>query len=116
VRRAEVLRCLGRDGILLEGVGRADSLVPLTPHEPPWPVRVKRWAVATIAAHLPDTSAALLAGLIRGEKTGLPRRYLPPTARIFIDEAYRFTRRQYPGKVFGLQRLLDSAASGLDGP
>lgn len=43
-----------------------------------------------------------------------PRRYLPPTARIFIDEAYRFTRRQYPGKVFGLQRLLDSTAPGLN--
>ena len=36
----------------------------------------------------------------------------PPTARIFIDQAYRFTRRQHPGKVFGLQRLLDSTAPG----
>jgi competence protein ComEC len=35
-------------------------------------VRVKRWAVATIGAHLPETSAALMAGLLLGEKTGLP--------------------------------------------
>ena len=71
---------LRREGILLVGTGRAESLVPLTPDEPPWPVRVKRWAVATIGAHLPDTSAALLAGLILGEKTGLPRE---------ADEAFR---------------------------
>jgi len=71
---------LRREGILLVGSGRAESLVPLTPDEPPWPVRVKRWAVATIGAHLPETSAALLAGLILGEKTGLP-----PEA----DEAFR---------------------------
>src|SRR6266536_4260192 len=71
---------LRREGILLVGSGRAESLVPLTPDEPPWPVRVKRWAVAAIGAHLPNTSAALLAGLILGEKTGLPRE---------ADEAFR---------------------------
>jgi competence protein ComEC len=71
---------LRREGILLVGSGRADSLVPLTADDPPWPVRVKRWAVAAIGAHLPETSAALLAGLILGEKTGLP-----PEA----DEAFR---------------------------
>jgi len=64
---------LRREGILLVGNGRAESLVPLTADEPPWPVRVKRWAVATIGSHLPETSASLLAGLILGEKTGLPR-------------------------------------------
>jgi len=71
---------LRREGILLVGSGRAESLVPLTPDEPPWPVRVKRWAVAAIGAHLPETSAALLAGLILGEKTGLPAE---------TDEAFR---------------------------
>jgi len=71
---------LRREGILLVGSGKADALVPLTPDEPPWPVRMKRWAVATIAAHLPEASAALLSGLILGEKTGLP-----PEA----DEAFR---------------------------
>jgi competence protein ComEC len=71
---------LRREGILLVGTGRAESLVPLTPDEPRWPVRVRRWAVATIGAHLPETSAALLAGLILGEKAGLPRE---------ADEAFR---------------------------
>jgi len=63
---------LRREGILLVGSGRAESLVALTPDNPPWPVRVKRWAVATMGAHLPETSAALMAGLLLGEKTGLP--------------------------------------------
>src|SRR5437867_646922 len=63
---------LRREGILLVGSGRAESLVALTADDPPWPVRVKRWAVATIGAHLPGTSAALMAGLLLGEKTGLP--------------------------------------------
>ena len=63
---------LRREGILLVGSGRADSLLVLTADDPPWPVRVKRWAVSTIAAHLPPTSAALLGGLLLGEKTGLP--------------------------------------------
>jgi len=71
---------LRREGILLVGSGRAESLAALTADEPPWPVRVKRWAVASIGAHLPETSAALLAGLILGEKKGLP----PET-----DEAFR---------------------------
>ena len=71
---------LRREGILLVGSGRAESLVPLTPDEPPWPVRVKRRAVAVIGAHLPEMSAALLAGLILGEKTGLPAE---------TDEAFR---------------------------
>jgi len=63
---------LRREGILLVGSGRADSLVVLTADDPRWPVRVKRWAVSTIAGHLPTTSAALLSGLLLGEKTGLP--------------------------------------------
>jgi competence protein ComEC len=63
---------LRREGILLVGSGRAESLVALTADDPPWPARVKRWAVATIGAHLPETSAALMAGLLLGEKTGLP--------------------------------------------
>src|SRR5215831_13988793 len=63
---------LRREGILLVGSGRADSLLVLTADDPPWPVRVKRWAVSAIAGHLPPTSAALLGGLLLGEKTGLP--------------------------------------------
>jgi len=63
---------LRREGILLVGSGRADSLVALTADDPPWPVWVRRWAVSTTAGHLPATSAALLGGLLLGEKTGLP--------------------------------------------
>ena len=64
---------LRRDGILLVGNARGDRVSPLTPDTPPWPVAVKRWAVETIRARLPETSAALLAGLLLGERTALPR-------------------------------------------
>jgi DNA-binding transcriptional LysR family regulator len=40
-----------------------------------------------------------------------PRRYLPPAAAAFIDEARRFTRRRYPGKAFSLGDLFDSSPS-----
>jgi competence protein ComEC len=64
---------LAREGILLVGSGRADRLTPLTPEDPPWPVRIKRWALGTIHHHLPPASGALLAGLLLGERTELPR-------------------------------------------
>ena len=71
---------LRRDGVLLVGHARADRLIALTPDVPPWRVAVKRWAVATIAERLPETSGALLAGLLLGERTSMP----PAT-----DEAFR---------------------------
>ena len=71
---------LRRDGVLLVGHARADRLMALTPDVPPWPVAVKRWAVATIAERLPETSGALLAGLLLGERTSMP-----PAS----DEAFR---------------------------
>ena len=71
---------LRREGILLVGSGRGDRVTPLTADAPPWSVRVKRWAVATIRAQLPEASAALLAGLLLGERTALPRE---------TDEAFR---------------------------
>ncbi len=64
---------LAREGIYVVGSGRADRLEPLTPEDPPWTVRVKRWALATLGRNLPPTSAALLAGLLIGERTELPR-------------------------------------------
>jgi competence protein ComEC len=63
---------LRREGILLVGHARADRITALTPDAPPWPVAVKRWAVGVIAARLPETSAALLAGLLLGERSTLP--------------------------------------------
>jgi competence protein ComEC len=71
---------LRREGILLVGHARADRLTALTPDRPPWRVAVKRWAVDVIAARLPETSAALLAGLLLGERSALP-----PAS----DEAFR---------------------------
>jgi competence protein ComEC len=64
---------LRREGILLVGHARSDRITALTPDVPPWPVAVKRWAVGVIAARLPETSAALLAGLLLGERSALPR-------------------------------------------
>jgi competence protein ComEC len=71
---------LRRDGILLVGHARADRVTTLTADAPPWRVVVKRWAVETVTARLPPTSAALLAGLLLGERSALP-----PAS----DEAFR---------------------------
>jgi competence protein ComEC len=67
-------------GILVTGSAALTSMVPLAPDAPPWPARVRRWSVATLARHLPETSAALLAGLLVGERSALP-----PA----VDEAFR---------------------------
>ncbi|MBI4589065.1 MAG: DNA internalization-related competence protein ComEC/Rec2 [Candidatus Rokubacteria bacterium] len=64
---------LAREGIFVVGSARADRLDVLTPEAPPWPVRIKRWAMETIQRHLPPASAALLAGLLLGERTDLSR-------------------------------------------
>jgi DNA-binding transcriptional LysR family regulator len=40
-----------------------------------------------------------------------PRRYLPPTARTFVEVIYRFTRRDYPGKAFRFRNLVDSSTA-----
>jgi competence protein ComEC len=71
---------LRREGILLVGSGRGDRVTPLSADTPPWPVRVKRWAVATIRAQLPGSSGALLAGLLLGDRSALPGE---------TDEAFR---------------------------
>ena len=71
---------LRREGILLVGSANAERLIPLTEDRPPWPAAVKRWAVSAISARLPEASAALLAGLLLGERSALP----PDT-----DEAFR---------------------------
>ena len=40
-----------------------------------------------------------------------PRRSLSPAATIFVDEVYRSTRRDYPGKAFRLGELVDSSTT-----
>jgi len=63
---------LARRDIHLLGSGRADRITPLTTEAPPWRVVVKRRAVEAIHAALPPASAALLAGLLLGERVELP--------------------------------------------
>ncbi len=62
---------LARLGIAVVGTARADRLVA-PEAEPPWHARVKRAAVAAMREALPPVSAALLAGLLLGERTDLP--------------------------------------------
>lgn len=63
---------LARNGIFLVGTGRGDAVRRLPEAPKPWPMRVRRWIHATVAAHLPPTSAALLEGLLLGERHRLP--------------------------------------------
>jgi competence protein ComEC len=61
-----------RRGIAVVGTVRAERIVALDEREPPWPARLKRKAVAAMRDALPPVSAALLAGLLLGERTDLP--------------------------------------------
>jgi competence protein ComEC len=61
-----------RHGIVVVGTTRGDRILALEPEAPRWPVRVRRQALAAMREALPPTSAALLAGLLLGDRTGLP--------------------------------------------
>jgi competence protein ComEC len=71
---------LARQGIRIVATGRAESIEILDDPAPPWPVRVRRAAIASMGTALPPVSAALLAGLLLGDRTDLPRD---------VDEAFR---------------------------
>jgi competence protein ComEC len=71
---------LAREGIYVVATTRAESVAPLDEPPPPWSVRVKRESVAAIGRALPPASAALLAGLLLGDRTELPRD---------LDDAFR---------------------------
>jgi competence protein ComEC len=71
---------LARDGIYVVATTRADAVTPLDDPGPPWPVRARRESVAAIGRALPPTSSALLAGLLLGDRSELPRD---------IDDAFR---------------------------
>jgi competence protein ComEC len=92
---------LRREGIGLVGSGRADRVRPLTADAPPWPAGVKRWAVARIGAELPEASAALLAGLLLGERAALPRE---------TDDAFRRAGVYHVLAVSGFNVALVSAS------
>lgn len=92
---------LRREGIARVGSGRADRVRPLTADLPPGAVRVKRWAVARLAAVLPEGSAALLAGLLLGERGALPRE---------MDDAFRRAGVYHVLAVSGFNVALVSAS------
>jgi len=71
---------LAREGIYVVATTRAESVAPLDDPPPPWSTRVKRESVAAMGRALPPASAALLAGLLLGDRTDLPRD---------IDDAFR---------------------------
>ena len=66
---AERLRRLGIGAV---GSARGERIVALDEREPPWPARFRRRAVTAMRDALPPVSAALLAGLLLGERTDLP--------------------------------------------
>jgi competence protein ComEC len=71
---------LAREQIHVVATGRGAGVIVLDDPPPPWPVSVKRRALAAIGRALPPTSAALLGGLLLGDRTALPRE---------IDDAFR---------------------------
>ena len=74
---------LARDGIYVVGSGRGTDLV-VVGHTSGglrnWPQVIRQWAEAKIQSHLPPHSAALLEGLLLGERRHLPKE---------IDESFR---------------------------
>jgi competence protein ComEC len=100
---------LAREGIRVTASTRAERLTPLEPPRPPWPAHVRARALAAIAEALPPGSAALLAGLLLGERAELPRE---------LDEGFRragvyhvlavsgFNVALLAGTVFALCALL----------
>jgi competence protein ComEC len=64
---------LARRDIHLLASSRADRLTLLTADAPPWRVVIKRRALAIMHGALPPASAALLAGLLLGERAELPQ-------------------------------------------
>jgi competence protein ComEC len=63
---------LRRRGVTVVGTARAERVTPLDDRDPAWPVRVRRASVEAMREALPPVSAALLTGLLLGERAGLP--------------------------------------------
>lgn len=92
---------LAREGIRVVATARADSITPLDDPPPAWSVRVKRESVAAIGRGLPPASAALLAGLLLGDRTELPSD---------IDDAFRRAGVYHILAVSGFNVALLAAA------
>jgi competence protein ComEC len=71
---------LRRQDILVVGSARAERFTAGPPVAPSWPSRVRSMVRAAIADSLPPASAALLAGLLLGDRADLPPE---------LDEAFR---------------------------
>jgi competence protein ComEC len=63
---------LAREGIRVVGAVPAERVLALEPAAPAWPARLRRRAIAAMGEALPPVSAALLAGLLLGERGDLP--------------------------------------------
>src|SRR5438046_2500865 len=81
--------------------GHVDRLTPVDHPAPPWPERIKRASVAAISQALPRASAALLAGLLLGERTALPPE---------LDEGFRRAGVYHVLAVSGFNVVLLAAA------
>jgi competence protein ComEC len=71
---------LARDGIHVTGTARAEHVIALEPADPSWHARVRAHAINAMQDALPSASAALLGGLLIGERRALPDD---------IDDAFR---------------------------
>src|SRR5262245_53897353 len=69
-----------RTGVSVVANAGAERVAPLDEPAPPWNARIKQRALAAMGEALPPASAALLAGLLLGERSDLPRE---------IDDAFR---------------------------
>jgi competence protein ComEC len=63
---------LRREGIHVVGSVRGDRLLLLDDPPPAWNARARRAAIETMERTLPPASAALLAGLVLGDRSALP--------------------------------------------
>ena len=69
-----------RSGVSVVASAGAERVTPLEEPAPPWNARIKQRALGSMSEALPPASAALLAGLLLGERSDLPRE---------IDDAFR---------------------------
>jgi competence protein ComEC len=91
---------LARRDVHVTASGRGDDLT-LEPAAPAWRTRVRRGAIAAMDAALPPASAALLAGLLLGERKALPAE---------IQEAFRVAGIYHVLAVSGFNVALVAGA------
>ncbi len=92
---------LARQGILVVGAASAERVEPLEAPHPGWAARTRARALAAIGAALPPASAALLGGLLLGERRGLPPE---------LDEGFRRAGVYHVLAVSGFNVALLAAA------